>query len=89
MEVYQVVDSYDGKDKLFEDKDDAKAYKKQRKIEIHQTYCIDKVVPKRCLCDKGDEECAAHEYARTVERHTRKECVLVNGSVWIEIKEIE
>ena len=55
----------------------------------HVTYCLEKVVPSKCLCtiSNGDEECGAHTYARTVNPHSVEECTVAD--VYVEEKEIE
>lgn len=86
--LYEVCDTYEGKNKLFKNKDDAKKHSKDVKSHLHTTYCIDKDVPSKCLCtwSKGEKICAAHHYAHNVEYHKLKHCQLANGSVFVEEK---
>ncbi len=66
--------------------DDAKKYKKTRRIELHNKYCVEKHGPSgNCLCkiSNNQQECASHQYARTVTEHALSECRL-RGDVYID-----
>ena len=90
MSCYKVHD-YEGNDKYFHLYIDAKKYKKMRRIELHNKYCIEKHAPSdKCLCtiSNNQQECAAHSYARTVTDHELSACIL-REDVYIEDIDIE
>jgi hypothetical protein len=76
--VYEADDTYEGKRKLFDSKEKAKAWKRERQEELHEQYCVkgDIGFKGSCLCtnSNGDRECAAHERQRTMESHDIEKC---------------
>lgn len=87
--VYVVVDNYNGKHNVFIHKNAAKDFVELQKKIVHQTQCIDRLLPTNCLCtsSRGKETCAAHVYATNLDRdggHAFKQCRETDG--WIYIK---
>ena len=76
--VFEVVDSFEGKSKFFKEEKDAKSYKRQRRQEIHQKYCVEKWGPSNCLCSETNkqQQCAAHHYLYTTPDHELEHCPL-------------
>lgn len=88
MSAFIVEDSYTGEREVHRNRDSAEKKALLWAQANHDWHCVKKEVdfPEgvECLCasSNGEQECAAHHYARTVKPHSLQECKL--GEVTVE-----